>query len=269
MTSGLDRAQLEDEGYTIVELAGAEQQQALQALIDRFATDPHHGFFASPYHANGPEARRFDLGAREVLGDRLSELLPDHVPFLAGVTSKGGQEGASVRFHHDWTYTDERRARVVFFWCPLVDVGPENGGLAVVPGSHRWLSGIRPSRTVEATEPLQAEIASMAVDLRLSAGQAIAFDPAVLHGSGPNPTPSPRPAFTIAVAPRDEALLHFHLDDTGRLGGAVVDDAFFTLHPYRAAPVGYPTYSPWTDAVTEDDVRDALARAGATGVAPT
>jgi len=269
MTSGFDRAQLDDEGYTIVELAGADERRALEGLIDRFATDPHHGFFASPYHANGPEARRFDLAAREVLGNRLTELLPDHVPFLAGVTSKGGRDGAAVRFHHDWTYTDERRARVVFFWCPLTDVGPENGGLAVVPGSHRWLSGIRPSRTLEATEELQTEIAALAVDLRLRAGQAIAFDPACLHGSGPNPTPSPRPAFTIAVAPRDEPLLHFHLDEAGHLSGAVVDDAYFTLHPYRAAPVGRPPYPPWTAEVTEADVRDALARAGAAGVAAT
>src|SRR6185436_576497 len=105
-----------------------------------------------------------------------------------------------------WTYTDERRARPVFFWCPLVDAGPENGGLAVVPGSHRWLTGIRPSRSVEATEAVRDEIAALAVDLTLRAGQAVAFDPALLHGSGPNPTDEPRPAFTVAVVPRGEPL---------------------------------------------------------------
>lgn len=248
----------------MVDLAGPAERAAIGTLIDAFGLEERHGFFASPAHAHGPEARAFDQGVKAVLAPRLAELLPETEPFMAGVTSKGRYDGDPIRFHHDWTYTDERRSRPVFFWCPLVDAGPENGGLALVPGSHRWVTGIRPSRGVEPAEALQAAIAPLAVDLTVRAGQAVAFDPAVLHGSGPNPTPGPRPAFTVAVARRGEPLLHFHLDDDGRLSGAVVDESFFTTHPYRTPPDGYPPFAPWTTAVAETDLRRALRQATTT-----
>ena len=250
--------QVLDESYVVVDLLDRSEVDAIREALRAFDLDTDHEFFASPYHAHGPSARTFDLAVKRLVAKPIDAVAPQHTAFMVAVTSKGKRRGAAIKFHHDWTYTDERVDRPIFFWCPLVDTSPRNGGLAVVPGSHRWTSGIRPSRAVEATEHLQDRFAPLAVDLEVRAGQAVAFDPALLHGSGPNPTSRGRPAVTVACVREGAQLLHFHEDADGNLHGARVNDAFFTEHPYRTAPTGYPPFAPWTVAVTEQDFVSAL-----------
>ena len=94
--------------------------------------------------------------------------------------------------------------------------------------------------------------------MTLRSGQALAFDPATVHGSVPNRSSARRPAFTIAVVPTGAQLVHYHEADDGRLEGFIVDDAFFTTNPYRTRPMGYPTFEPTGRSLGEDDLRTAL-----------
>lgn len=241
-------------------LLAPDAVREIRDAIGGFDLADDHGFFASPAHRPGPMSRDFDLFVRDRVSTRLREAIPGHRPFMVAVTSKGARSEQEIKFHHDWTYTDERRSRAVFLWCPLVPVGPTNASLMVVPGSHHWSCSIRPSRPFEVTEPFQADYRRFARTCRLEAGDALAFDPATLHGSGPNRLNTPRPAITIALVPDDADLVHFHLDAEGTLSGAAVDDAFFTCHPYGEAPVQYPTIEPWAEATSEADVDPARHR---------
>lgn len=237
--------------------AGVVSRASVEEIRDAigvFGLARDHGFFASPAHAPGPMARDFDRFVRARLAERLREVIPGHRPFMVAVTSKGAGSDQEIKFHHDWTYTDERHARAVFLWSPMVPVTPRNAALMVVPGSHRWSTNIRPSRRLEVTEQFQSDYRQHAVTFRLDAGDAVVFDPATLHGSGPNRLDEPRPAITIGLIPDDADLVHFHLHDDGALSGAAVDDDFFTCQAYGQPPEGYPTVTPWTGATTEADV---------------
>lgn len=230
-------------------------------LFDDLALDEGYGFYASPCHDWGPVARQIDLDLREVLAPRAAELLPNHEIFCAGFTAKEAG-GPPIRAHQDWTYTDERVHRTVFFWCPLVDADRDNGGLEMIGGSHHWSSGIRPSRRSDDLErPLLEPWDELHVDLLakleaqpLLAGDAVAFDPATLHGSHPNNSASARPAITLATRPKHAELVHFHEDTTGRLMGWRVDDAFPTLNRYGFAPPRRAELDPWTTAVRSDEL---------------
>lgn len=264
MTSPLDQRELAEHGFTLVDFLGRSEVRSLRRLFREFGLDPHHSFFASPAHAYGAKARRFHEEAKEIVDPLVQELLPDHEVFMVAAITKGRRRGGPVIFHHDWTYTDERRHRTVFLWCPLVDTGPRNGGLEVIPGSHRWTTAIRPSRSIEVTEPprLQQEFAHRAMPVAVRAGQAAVFDPALIHGSGRNTTLRQRPAFTAATAPRGVDLLHFHFDADEHLVGAKVDDAFFTINPYGTPPTRYPAIDPWDREVREADLAVALQQNG-------
>jgi hypothetical protein len=209
-------------------------------------------------HAHGRVARDFDLAARDIVRDAVARVFPDMRLFLAAVTAKPARSRQVVPYHHDWTYTDERVHRTWFLWCPLVDTDDRNGTLHVVPGSHRWLARIRPSRPAQPLEEFQDRLAALATPVPVRAGSAIAFDPALVHGSGPNRSWRARPAVTLAVVTPDAPLLHFHQLDDGRLLGAVVGDPFFTEHPYGTAPTGYPPAEPWDAAVHADDIAAVL-----------
>jgi len=256
----IDLDQLDRDGVTTVEFLPSDGVAAALELVESLELPAGHAFYASPAHDWGERARGIDLRLREICDPRLRELLPDHRPFVSGFTSKGRRTGGPVTFHQDWTYTDERHLRPVFLWCPLVDTDATNGGLEVVPGSHRWATGIRPSRSVPPTEAVADRLREMSRSVELHAGQALVFDPGVLHGSGPNQDDHPRPAFTIALVPTGAELVHFHLDDAGELTGYRVDERFFTMHPYGTRPDLEPTVEPWADAVCVADLERGIER---------
>ena len=255
----IDLRAIDREGYTTATVLRPRDVRAVRAGLGDFGLADDHGFFASPAFAPGETARAFDLLVRSIVAPVLGELLPGYQPFMVAATTKGRRSTTPIKFHQDWTYTDERQHRPIFLWCPLIDVDEGNGALRVVPGSNRWTSAIRPSRRLEVTEEHQEALGRRARTLPLKAGQAVVFDPATLHGSGPNPTDAERPAVTIAVAPTGAELVHFHEDDDGNLVGATVDDRFFTMHPYGTAPTGYPALAAWDRAVSTDDLAAALA----------
>ncbi len=258
MTSGFDREAFERDGWTVVDLRDEAASAAALRVIDEVGLEPDHPFFASPAMSWGAVAGAVDRDLKAIVKPASDQLLPGHRAFMAGITSKGARSTMPIPFHQDWTYTDERVHRVVFLWTALVDTEPANGGLWAVSGSHRWSTNIRPSRDGEATHHLQDEFAARAEPVRMRAGQAVVFDPAVVHGSGPNTTDQLRPAFTMAFVPDGVPLLHFHEHPDGRLEGLEVDDAFFTQNPYRSRPVGYPPAEPFARALTDRDLLDAL-----------
>lgn len=262
-------ASLRTDGWAVVDLLDAQQVARCRAEVDRLEVAPDHGFFVTVADAHGPVARAFDQALRPVVAPSVARVLPGFAPFLVAATTKGVGSDRPIKFHQDWTYTDERVTPTYFAWCPLVDVDATNGGLRVVPGSHRWATGLRASRTLEATEHLQEEFAARSVPVPLRAGQALLFHPATLHGSGPNPTGAPRPAVTVASAPVGAEFVHFHLDEDGSVRGWRVDDSFFTMNPYGAAPDGLPDLAPWDAVVTPDDFVATMGTGPATAGGPT
>ncbi|HWJ64783.1 MAG TPA: phytanoyl-CoA dioxygenase family protein [Acidimicrobiales bacterium] len=251
---------LGDDGYAVIDGALSRRSvRRIASMLRRFDVPDDHGFFASPVHAHGDVAAGFDRDVKRLAQRRWRRVVPGHRPFMVAVTSKGARSTTPIKYHQDWTYTDEREHRPVFLWCPLVDVGEDTGALRVVPGSHRWTSAIRPSRHIEVTEAFQDELDRRSVPVPLRAGQALAFDPALCHGSKANQGDSRRPAITVAFAPTGAQLVHFHLDGDGLLSGYEVDDAFFTTNPYGTAPEGRTEVAPWDRPLGAVDFEAVLA----------
>ena len=150
--------------------------------------------------------------------------------FIAGYLHKGAASG-EVDFHQDLTYTDERVARAVILWVPLVDVEPSNGAIRAVRGSHTWTSGIRPGGgDWSPLDTLQTELLECSEPIPMSAGTALAWDPALIHGSSANDGVDSRPALAIGIVPQDADLLHFHRAHGGPTEGfAIADDFFVTV----------------------------------------
>ena len=256
-TTGL--AELDADGFMVVDLLDAAGIAAVAAELAALDLPDDHDFFVTVAHAWGPTARAFDVACRPLVRDAVERALPGFTPFLVAATSKGRRSTRPVKFHQDWTYTDERSTPTVFLWCPLTDVDTDTGCLHVVPGSHRWHPYLRAARSLEATEYLQAEFAARSRPVPLRAGQAVAFLPGTVHGSGPNRSDELRPAVTIASTAPDAELVHFHLDDEGTVTGYVVTDEFFTTNPYGTAPEGAAPLEPWDRVVTADDFVATMA----------
>ena len=221
-----------------------------------FWPDADGGFVASPAAAWGERASGFQQQVAPLIRPALHAAFPAYRPFFHAATVKG-PGGGPIPFHQDWTYTDERVARALFVWIPLVAVDEHNGALEVVPGSHRWGTGtIRPSRGMHAehvTEHHQATFRRLAEGGAMRPGDALVFDPACLHGSNPNRSAEVRPSLTVGLVPVGVPLIHFHQTDDGDVSGHEVDDEFFVANPYASRPDRPATVRPWARCIAIED----------------
>lgn len=248
------------EGYLTIPLLDRDTVRRLRNRFERLDLPIDHGFHATSANNTRQTAQAVDAHLKAVLGPVLRPLVSDHDPFLAAFISKGARAGVAVDYHQDWTYTDERRHRAILFWIPLVDTTDANGALCVVPGSHRWTTGLRASGGSHATGPLQPSFATQSVMVELEAGYAFVYDPALVHGSLPNATAHARPAAAIALVPRAAPLVHFHVDTADHLSGWLINGSHFTTQPFGSCPQQSPPIEPWDRLVSTRDLAEHLAR---------
>lgn len=114
-----------------------------------------------------------------------------------GVCFKWHQDASNRRYPSDlWTDINGRGSFIQI--AVAVDpMGPENGGLQFIPGSHRAgfladpLTGDLPDGTFDVDRAVCPE---------LDAGDAVIFGPFVIHGSSPNVSDTPRRTFLQGFA---------------------------------------------------------------------
>ncbi len=164
----------------------------------------------SDHAADAPRLRRIafldDLdpvfwafAADSVLTDIAVDLLGPDVTFRESMINyKWARGGQGVRWHQDIPFYPHTNLSPTQFLVALEDVGPEQGPLQVIPGSHkgevfdhydaadRWLGHIP-----EAREPELG--ADRAVELTGPAGTVTVHHSAMVHGSRPNHSDRGRP----------------------------------------------------------------------------
>jgi len=115
--------------------------------------------------------------------------------------------------HQDFSIVDERTATSLYIWIPLVDTGPDNGTLHVLPGSHRFTNRIR-SRYVPAMfDPVLTEVERRSVPLDCRAGDLVVMVSGVVHYSPPNTTDDLRLAVHGIFKPAAAPLLYYYADE--------------------------------------------------------
>ncbi|HVP30707.1 MAG TPA: phytanoyl-CoA dioxygenase family protein [Myxococcota bacterium] len=202
--SAAARARYRDAGYVVLgRIASEADAAALRAEEARFRPPRGYGgernrtllVSVQLCHRSEP-VRRFCTGGPQV--PLVRDLLgPDvcltHTQFLNKLPD-GPETRSDVPFHQDNGYGRLEPMTDVTVWMALTDTDEENGGLVVVPGSHR-LGLLEHGRA--GVNPALRELAvrEEGVPLRLAAGEAVAFSGLLVHGSGPNRSPSPRIAF--------------------------------------------------------------------------
>lgn len=248
-----------ERGYTVVPFLSHGDVVELRHRFDALAVPPDHSFFTSCNDLPRAAAGALDDELRRRMADRVEQLLPGYRTFLASFISKGAGAGGMLEYHQDLTYTDERTDRAVLVWAPLVPTRQGAGALRVVPGSHLWSHGIRPgSRGAQPTAGLQDGFAAASTLLEVEPGQAVVYDPALVHGSEANTVPLVRPVLGLATAPVGATLVHFALGADGRLHGARVGPGFASEHSLFEPAAGFPPEPAWTGAVTAEDLARGL-----------
>ena len=213
------QAEVRRQGYAVLDpvLTPAEIGQLLQ-LADEFLA-----------RVEGPTGDEFltvgrieDLDLRAEMIDRaravvlpaLEGLFVPGTQFLASAFQvKPASPGSSLNPHQDSSLVDETTWPGIYAWIPLVDTDEENGGLQVVPGSHRFGNLHRTLSVPWQFAGLEDVLRRHSVPLTVAAGGVVLFDSATVHGSPPNRSGATRVALNNFGRPAGAPLMHVYLDD--------------------------------------------------------
>lgn len=208
-------AELSKRGFVVVPLPDPAGLPILDELAERLYVDERHGFHASNLSGSHEYRRSVALEATPVIAAAAGTLFVDHEAYTASLLMKWPDADSAFQTHQDWTMVDEAKFRTVNVWCPLVDSTVANGAMRVLPGSHNVLRALRcsPMPPVGYQNPgWSLSWEDMAV-VQVRRGEALVFDHALLHSSGPNLSGALRPAVAAAFKPREARLMHWYLPD--------------------------------------------------------
>jgi ectoine hydroxylase len=239
----LDPAQLaahEANGYTIVpELLSPGEVRAYSDELDRLAADEavradertivekESAEVRSIFEVHRISALIAELVHDPRVLDRARQVLGSEVyVHQSRVNYMPGFKGRGFYWHSDfetWHAEDGMPApRAVSMSIALTDNYPFNGGLMVMPGSHRTFvpcAGATPDdhykeslKEQEIGVPSPADITRLAADHGIDqftgpAGGALLFDSNIMHGSGNNITPFPRSNIFVVFNSVHNALI--------------------------------------------------------------
>lgn len=216
----------------------------------------------------------------EISGRTAQVVLPRLRPFFVGdaeirgsaLQVKPPSPTSELNCHQDSSLVDERTELGVYAWVALDDTDEHNGGLQVLPGSHR-LGNLQRTLNVPWQLARYGEaMARRSVPLSVPAGCVVFFDAATVHSSPPNQSSRVRLATNAFVTHRGTPLLHFFQDDRTTPGTVEVyeiDLSFFQDEDIMVRPgpnhrfLGeWPQHRiDWSDEVFEDLCDRAVAEA--------
>lgn len=210
------------DGYVVVPLLDADALRAVEGVYRDADPKLAEPFYTSMWSDDVAYRGRVNAAVKGALAGPVARFLDGFEAFVAGFFVKHAdpREGAVV-LHQDWSYGEESVSPTVVVWCPLRDVGPEDGCLGVIPGSHRIWDIIRPNGRDEATLPYVGHedflFDRCGVELPLRAGEAVLYDARLLHASRVNRSGRVRVAAGSASLRRGAQLKHYFTADPERM----------------------------------------------------
>lgn len=230
------------DGYVLVDLADAATLEEVRGVYERHPSGIGEGYYASIFSGDAG----YKQAVHDEIGSRLWPLLERHLVahelVVAAFMVKHAGDHTEVPPHQDWVTVDEDRAAAITCWVPLTSVGEAEGRMAVLPGSHRYLGGLRGSPTFPTPyesfhERVRAELMET---VPVEVGQALVYDYRLLHGTPPNRSGSTRLVAYLSAVPAGEPLRHWYRNEDGTVEGYAVDAAFFRTFTLGDRPEGEP-----------------------------
>lgn len=175
------------------------------------------GMYISHYENDLAKNIRVSEALLDLFQPWLNEVFIDYKFILGHFISKSHKNSSEFRLHQDWSVVEEESEPFVHIWVPLHDTSKENGGLYVLPKSHRFFGNKRSGSLnipfVDINEDLKPHIKNLSV----ARGEAILYHPALFHGSLPNLSQQPRNTVLLTLTSKEAILKYFHQNEEGQI----------------------------------------------------
>jgi hypothetical protein len=211
----------------------ASRMAAMRASLEKLLRDnaaitpeslvcPHIPY--GPTHDAAAAAQWFAYATEPAILDIVEQLIgPDIILWGSQVFCKPAHTGKEIPWHQDGRYWPIHPLASCSVWIAIDDVGPDNGCMRYIPGSHTG-SEVIGHRTSERTDVVLNEEVdpslfdpSLARDDVLESGQFSLHDVFLIHGSNANRSNRRRAGYVIRYMPATSTFVR-HGGDTHRQG---------------------------------------------------
>jgi ectoine hydroxylase-related dioxygenase (phytanoyl-CoA dioxygenase family) len=203
------QAELHQTGYAIKSLLNDNQLKALSEIYHethRLKAE-EGGMFYGMYSLDLEYRKKVHEQIAAILQPVLEEHFVSYKNIINFFVVKLPGPKSELNIHQDMTSLDEFKYSPLSLWIPLHDIHEKNGAVCVVPKSHRLFS---PYRSISFETPygnLTEDIVQYLRPVYLKKGQALFFDPRILHHSLPNMSTEPRVALVAGIFPEDAEVI--------------------------------------------------------------
>ena len=200
--------EIEENGFCVLKLDNLKLIEEIIIAKNNFFTCIDDGFFLSHYNNNKAKNQEISNKLIELSKVELSNHFIDFEPIVAHFILKKRNHHETFNLHQDWSYVDENIDLPIQVWIPLQETNKENGGLFILPESHKNFnprSAYFGINMHEATEIEKEKL--LAINLKL--GEFVCYHPGVFHGSFENKTKLDRNAVLIALSHKSADLFYF------------------------------------------------------------
>ena len=219
------------DGYVVTPLIGPEGIATLSRLYDRWIPPEVVSGLYESSRANGYEVNRLiNEAIQQQVEDAARALFVPSKLYGGTFMVKSARDSQVLPLHQDWSMVEEEEYRTLFVWCPLSDVSVENGGLFVLPGSHRYFQSLRSGSYPSDRFVLPAQLHRHVVDVALRAGEAVLYSDALFHGSHANNGSRNRVVVTARVMDSDAELVYFQRANDREVDVYHANEEFFLTH---------------------------------------
>jgi hypothetical protein len=229
----MDKKMVED-GYLVLPFLDKDSIVELREIYKKWHPEDPTAFYKSYFDPRMEYKLEVENKIKELFENKLSDVFRNYDAFGGLFVVKPPTQEGHLPPHQDWSFVDESVHWSINMWCPLEDVGPTNGNIMVLKGSHQYNKTIRGVGTPDVYRDHWEMIERNMESIPMKAGEAIFFFHGLLHGSTLNTTPESRISIGLTLTPKDVPL-YFHYMDT--------DGDKKVLNRYETTPEFYIDYA--------------------------
>lgn len=233
-------AAFQRDGFVVVDFLPPEVVEELLAAYEAFESGIDSGYYPSLMSPDEDYKDRTHFKVVEQVWPIFDRFIDGYEPMLGVFMVKHSGPDTEVAPHQDWIVADESVRPTMNAWAPLTPLTEATGRMKVLPGSHKWLEGLRGSPTFPTQWQAEYERVrdELMVEVPIEVGQAMVYDIRVLHGTPPNLSDDTRVVTSLYAVPKGIPSVHYHRDDDGTVRGYEVPRNFCATFLIGDVPQG-------------------------------
>jgi hypothetical protein len=222
---------IHEKGYAVIPFLNNKQLESIKEFYEKEhrLNIENGGMFYSLYSKDLAYRKRVHETIASIVNPLLEANFKNYKNIVNTFITKAAGPESEFYVHQDTTALDEFKHSPLSIWIPLQDITPENGALGVIEKTHWFFSPYRGISFASPFQKINSELRAYLKPIYLKAGEAIFFDPRIVHHSMPNISGANRLVALCGVFPKDADFITCFKEPTKNKIELIKNDDAFIL----------------------------------------